>query len=284
MSEQKIAVVTDSSAYLPEKLAAELGIHVIPLWLIWDNLRFRDGIDIDPQSFYQRLRGSKTLPTSSQPSATEFEQFFRECGKECDAIVSVLASSKISGTVDSAQTAKTMLSDLPIRIVDSYSSSMGLGLVVLAAARAAAAGKSLDEVVLAAEDMIEKANLFFVVDTLEFLHRGGRIGGARRYLATALQIKPILHFADGLIEPLSQARTRKKSVAQLLDLVEERLQGQPMAEAAIVHIDCPSDGEMLAKLVESRFNPAEIHFGEVSPVVGTHVGPGGLGVAFYPKG
>jgi DegV family protein with EDD domain len=284
MSEQKIAIVTDSSAHLPDELKAGLGIHVIPLWLIWDNERFRDGIDIDPQSFYQRLKKSKTLPTSSQPSANEFEQFFQECRKECDAIVSVLASSRISGTVDSAQAGKAELTDLPIRIVDSYSSSMGLGLVVLAAARAAAAGKSIDEVVLAAEQMREKANLLFVVDTLEFLHRGGRIGGAKRYLGTALRIKPILHFDDGLIQPLSQARTRRKSIEQLLDLVEERLGGEAMAEAAVVHIDCPDESQTLVSMVESRFNPAEIHFGEVSPVVGTHVGPGGLGVAFYPKG
>jgi len=283
MSTQKITVVTDSSAYIPADLIKGLDIHVIPLWLIWDEDRLLDGIDIHPQAFYERLRTSKSLPTSSQPSAKEFELFFQKCGKDCDAVVAVLVSTKISGTIDCAQAALNEISDLQIQIVDSHSSSMGLGLVVLAAARAAAAGKSIEEVVLAAERMRDEVHLLFVVDTLEYLHRGGRIGGAKRLFGTVLQIKPILHFEDGLIQPHSQARTRKRAIEQMLITAEERLSGRAMAEACVVNIDCRSDGQALVEMVKERFQPGSIYLSDCSPVVGTHVGPGGLGLAYYPE-
>jgi len=131
--------------------------------------------------------------------------------------------------------------------------------------------------------MRENTNLLFVVDTLEYLHKGGRIGGAKRLLGTALNIKPILHFDQGLIEPLSQTRTKKKAVGEMLDIARERLGGKKMAEAAIVHVDCFEEGESLVDLVRDQFNPANIFISDVSPVVGTHVGPGGLGLAFYPN-
>jgi len=160
---------------------------------------------------------------------------------------------------------------------------MGLGLVVLAAARAAVAGKDLEEVVAAAEEMRDKVQLLFVVDTLEFLHRGGRITGAKRLFGTALRIKPILEFKDGLIQSLSQARTKSKAFELLLQITKERLGDKRMAEAAIVDIDNPEDGDVVAKLTMERFGPAMLHRAEVSPVVGTHVGPGAIGIAFYPE-
>jgi DegV family protein with EDD domain len=279
----KILVLTDSSASLPDEIKKGLDLQVIPLWLIWENDCYRDGVDITPEEFYKRLRESPSLPSSTQPAVQEFESLFQECQGEADGVVCVLASSKISGTVDSASAAKDLVPDLPIRVVDSYFSAMGEGFVAVAAARAAAEGKGLDEVVGAAEKMRDVVKLLFVVDTLEYLHKGGRIGGAKRLLGTALNIKPILHFKDGLIESLSQARTKKKGLAALLELVEERLEGKRMAEAAIVHVDCLEEGKLLLKQVEIRFNPAQIYLSDVSPVVGTHVGPGGLGVAFYPE-
>jgi len=282
MSAQKITVVTDSSASLPAEIRTGLGICVIPLWLIWDNDCYRDGVDIQPGEFYQRLRNSTTLPSSTHPSVEEFKVFFQECAKDSDAIVNVLASSRISGTVDSALAAKEFIPECSIHVIDSYFSAMGQGLIAMAAARAAAAGRPVDQVVAAAEKMREKVNLLFVVDTLEYLHKGGRIGGAKRLLGTALNIKPILHFENGLIEPLSQTRTKKKAVDEMLNIANERLGGKKMAEAAIVHVDCPEEGNSLADLVKDRFNPAETFISDVSPVVGTHVGPGGLGLAFYP--
>ena len=206
MSIHRIVVVTDSSAYIPEEALSGLGIPVIPLWLIWGDERFRDGVDIDPPTFYRRLRGSKIFPTTSQPSTGEFVGFFQQVAEDADAIVGVFLTSKLSGTVANAQAVQAQLPELTIRVVDSLSTSMGLGFMVLAAARAAAAGMSLDEVVAAAEEMRDRAHLLFAVDTLVYLHRGGRIGGAKWLLGTALNIKPLLHFENGTIEPLGDIR------------------------------------------------------------------------------
>jgi DegV family protein with EDD domain len=282
MNSEKVLVITDSSASLPESLRKELDIHVIPLWLIWDNESFRDGVDIDPHSFYQRLRTSNTLPSSTQPTVEEFKVYYSSLGEICCGVVCVLASSKISGTVDSALAAREQIPDVPVLVVDSMFSAMGQGLIAAQAARAAMAGKSVEEVAKIAEQTREETNLLFVVDTLEFLHKGGRIGGAKRLFGTALNIKPILHFDEGLIQPLSQTRTKNKGVRELLNIAEERLGSRNMAEAAIVHVDCLDEGKALLKQVQERFNPPLIHLSDVSPVVGTHVGPGGLGLAFYP--
>jgi len=283
MSEQRIAIVTDSSAYIPESALKGLDVSVIPLWLLWEGESFRDGVDIDPSTFYKRLRTAKTLPTSSQPTVQEFENFFAEVLTQVDVIVSVLVSSKISGTIDNAQIAIANMTGSDIRLVDTMSSSMGLGLSVLAAARAAAAGESIDEVVAAAETMSQKVNFLFVVDTLEYLHKGGRIGGAKRLLGTALKVKPILHFIDGQIDSLTQARTKRKALGLMLEIAEDRLDGKELHEAAIVDIDSQDEGDAVAGMIEQRFSPSTIHRSTVSPVVGTHVGPGAIGFAFYAK-
>ncbi len=281
MSGHKITVVTDSAAYIPAEALGGLSIPVIPLWLIWDNERFRDGVDIDPPTFYRRLRESRTFPTSSQPSAGEFVDFFRQVSAEADAIVGVIASSRMSGTFANAQAAQAQLPELTIRVVDSRSMSMGMGFVVLAAARAAAAGQSLDEVVAAAEEMRGRVHFFFAVDTLEYLHRGGRIGGAKWLLGTMLKIKPLLHFEGGRIEPLAQVRTKRKAIARMLEVAEERLGGRRMAEVAVPDIDAPEEGDAVAKQVKERFGVSTVYRGTVSPVVGTHAGPGTVGLAFY---
>jgi DegV family protein with EDD domain len=279
----RIIVVTDSSAYIPETALAGLDVAVIPLWLFWDCDRLQDGIDIDPPTFYNRLKQSKSLPTSSQPSPAEFVKFFEQVAPEGEAIVAVLASSKISGTVASARAAQELLPTRNIRVVDSLSSSMGQGLEVLAAARVVAAGGSIDEAALAAEIMREKVHFLFVVDTLEYLQRGGRIGRAKRLLGTALNIKPILQFRDGEIESISQERTKRKALARMMEIAEERLGDKQMAEAAIVDVATEEEGDEIADMVVRRFGTPVVHRSPVSPVVGTHVGPGAIGLAFYSE-
>jgi DegV family protein with EDD domain len=283
MSDSKIAVITDSTAYIPQTALGDFDIPVIPLWLIWGDERFRDGVDIDPPTFYQRLRGSKTFPTTSQPSAGEFLDLFRQVGATAGAIVAVLISSKLSGTVASALAAQQQIPELDIRVVDSLSTSMGLGFAALAAARAAAAGKSLDEVVAAAEDVRDRMNVLFAVDTLEYLHRGGRIGGAKHLIGTALNIKPLLHLQDGHIEPLAQVRTKRKAVARMLDVVEERLGGKRMAECSVLDVDTPEEGDALAEQVKARFGISPVYRTMVSPAIGTHAGPGAVGICFYAE-
>ena len=281
MNSRKIVVVTDSSAYIPEQALGGLSIPVIPMWLIWGDDRFRDGVDIDPPTFYRRLQESTVFPTTSQPSAGEFEEFFRQAGVDADAIVAVLITSKLSGTVASAHAARAQLPELDIRIVDSLSVSMGLGFVTLAAARAAAAGKALDEVVTTAEAVRDRLNLLFVVDTLEYLHRGGRIGGAKWLVGTMLSIKPLLHFVDGTIEPLAQVRTKRKATARLLEVVEERLGGRQMAEVSVFDANSPEEGDAVAEQIKERFGVSTVYRTVLSPAIGVHGGPGTIGVVFY---
>ena len=283
MSNHKIVVVTDSSAYIPEEALGDLSIPVIPLWVMWGDENFRDGVDIDPPAFYRRLQESELFPTTSQPSAGEFEDFFRQAGAGADAIVGVFITSKLSGTVPNAQAALAQLPELTIRVVDSLSVSMGLGFIALAAARAAAAGKSLDAVVAAAEEMRDRTHLLFTVDTLEYLHRGGRIGGAKWLMGTALKIKPLLHFEDGTIEPLAQVRTKRKAIAQMLDVAEERLGGKRMAEAAVIDADSSEEGDAIAEQVRERFGISPVYRTPLSPAIGTHGGPGTVGIAFYAE-
>jgi DegV family protein with EDD domain len=283
MGNHKVTVVTDSTAYIPKEALGDLDIPVMPLWLLWGDERLRDGVDIDPPTFYRRLREARTLPTTSQPSAGEFEQFFRQASAGSDGIVAVLVSSKLSGTVASARMAQAQLPELDIRVVDSLSVSMSLGFIVLAAARAAAAGRPLDEVVAAAEEVRDRVHILFVVDTLEYLHRLGRIGGAKRLLGTALRIKPLLHLEDGRVEPLTQVRTKRKAIAHMLKEVENQLAGKRIAEAAVLNIDCPEEGEQVAEQVKARFGLSTVYGTTVSPVVGIHAGPGTVGIAFYAE-
>ncbi len=280
MSKQKVIIVTDSTAYIPQEALGDLNIPVIPLWLLWGDDRFRDGVDIDPSTFYRRLKDSKEFPTTSQPSAGEFEEFFRQAGAGADALVGIFISSKLSGTIPNAQASMSQL-DMPIEIIDSFTTAMSMGFVVLAAARAAAAGKSLDEIVAIAKDMRDRVHVIFSVGTLEYLHRGGRIGGAKRLFGTALNIKPLLHIENGGIEPLGQMRTKRKAIARMLDLAEEQLGGKQMAEACSLYVGDPAEGDALAGQIKDRFGLSTVYCTTVSPVIGCHVGPGTVGIAFY---
>ena len=283
MSAHKIVVVTDSAAFISEKARGGLHIPVIPHWIIWDNERLRDGVDVDPLTLYRRLQESKTLPTTSEPLVEDYVDFFRQVAAEeqVDTIVVVPVSSGLGRSLYSAREAQAQFPELTIRIVDSVSVSMAQGFSVLAAARAAAAGRSLDQVVAAVEIMRTRAHLLFVVETLEYLHRGGRIGGARRLLGTALQIKPLLRIRGGRIEPLAQVRTKDKAIATMLDIAEEWLDGKRMVEAAVVDVASPDEADAVAEQVRERFDIAVVYRSPISPAIGTHVGPGTIGFAFH---
>jgi DegV family protein with EDD domain len=280
MTEHKIAIVTDSTSYLPESACEGLDIVTIPVWLIWDEERYRDNVDIDSPTFYERLKTSRTLPSTSQPSPAEFVSLFEKLSEKFSSVVAVLVSGEISGTVASAIMAKEQLPHLDIHIIDTLQSAMGSGMAALAAARAALEGKSVMDVVAIAKERCEKTFMLFVVDTLEYLHRGGRIGGAKRLLGSALKIKPLLQFKEGTIQPLASIRTKAKAISLLLDLMEERVTGTRIVEAAVMDIDVQEEGDSLAEQLAKRFNIPVMYRTGVSPVVGTHIGPGALGVAF----
>jgi DegV family protein with EDD domain len=275
-----IAIVTDSTAYIPQELVDQYRIRVAPQILIWGEDSYLDGVDMFPDEFYMKLQNSKQLPTTSQATVASFHKIFEPLVAEGKQILAVVISEKLSGTLQSARQAKAMFPDATIALVDSRSASMELGFQVLAAARAADAGKSFQEVVDLAERAKQHTGVYFVVDTLEFLHKGGLIGGAARLLGTAINLKPILQVADGQVESFTNVRTKTKAYSRLLDILDERLQGKANLRLATLHAAAESDARSLLEDAAKRLNPIETIISQVSPVVGTHVGPGTVGLAF----
>lgn len=281
MGKKPVAIATDSVANIPAALIEEYDIRVIPQCLNWVGKTYLDGIDITAEQFYQQLGSAKELPTTSQPSAGEFREFFLEIAEDCESIVCVVVSDHLSGTLDSANAAVQMIPDFPIEVVDSRSASMGQGFIVLAAAKAAGEGKSYEEVAGLARSLVPTMHAVFVVDTLEFLHRGGRIGGAQRLLGSVLSIKPLLHLVDGKIEPLASVRTKRKALGRALELIEEDTTGKGPLHAAVLHASTPDEAEKFYGAVEERLQPVELMLTELTPVIGTHTGPGLVGLAYY---
>ena len=276
----KPAFVTDSTSYLPEELRRRHEIQVIPQVLIWGGETLLDGVDIMPTAFYERLKTAEVMPTTSQASIGAFKDLFEPHVRAGRPILAILVSQKLSGTIQSAQSAKELFPGARIEIVNSESTAMAMGFQVLAAARAAEAGKSFDEVLAVAKDAKNHTGVVFVVDTLEFLHRGGRIGGAARLLGTALNLKPILELQDGVIEPVERVRTRSKAQARLLGILEERINGRPNLRLAVLHAAAEPEARQLLDVAAKQLNPMETVFSEVSPVVGAQVGPGTLGMCY----
>lgn len=283
MTRRNVAVVTDSTAYIPDEALAGLDIPAIPLWLLWGDERYRDGVDIAPNDFYELLQERESVPTTSQPSVGEFVDFYRRVAEEqeTDTIVGAFISSKISGTVDSALAAAAEVPDLDVTVIDSFSTAMGLGFMALAAARKAAAGGSAAEVIAAANAVRHRLTVLFTVDTLEYLHKGGRIGTAKRFLGTMLNIKPLLHLNEGCVEPLCQIRTKQRAVTEMLDRAQESLEGKSMAELAVIDVGCREESQGVADRARERFDLSQVYLAPVSPVIGTHAGPGTIGMAFY---
>ena len=277
----KVAIVTDSTSSLTQAMGQEYGVHVMPMYVMFGTQTYRDGVDLDAESFYRLLRGNKQLPTTSTPTVADFLQMYTELSHQAEAIVSIHVSPKMSATLDSALVASKELPDVPIHVIDSRSTSMDLGLIAIAAARAAAAGQDATEVVRLVEGLIPKTSIFFTVETLEYLRKGGRIGGATALLGSALSIKPVLYVRDGQVEPLEKPRTRKRAIGRVLDLMAERVGSSEAVHAAVLQCDVPNEAQALAEQVAARFHCVELLTTEAGPIIGTHCGPGTLGVAFY---
>ncbi len=277
---RKVAVVTDSTTYVPQDLMAKYGIRVAPQVLIWDGVTYLDGVDMQPGEFFRRLAQAKHLPTSAQVPVRKFYEIFRELHESGHDILAVVLSSKLSGTVGAARQAREMLPEARIEVVDSYTVAMATGFVVLAAARAAAEGATLEECRALAERAKEHGGLLLTVQTLEFLHRGGRIGGAARLVGTLLKIKPILEVRGGRVEPLEKTRTRRKALQRVVDIVAERTAGHEIVRIAALHANAEEDARWMMEHLRERIQPTETLLSIVSPVIGTHVGPGTVGIAY----
>ena len=278
----KVALVTDSSAYIPEDLRKKHNITVVPLILLWGHEAFEDGVDIQPDEFYARLANSKVMPTTSQSTIPSMETAFESLVEKGYDVLGIFISSKLSGTVQSAMQGREMMMKgaEKVAIVDSLSTSMAMGFQVLTVARAAEAGESLAECVKLAEKAREHTGIYFAVDTLEFLHRGGRIGGAQALLGSALNIKPVLCLQDGRVESVDKVRTRSKVLERVIELVGEQTTGKTPVRLATLHANAEEEARALLATAAARLNPVETVLSGLSPAIGTHTGPGTLGLAY----
>jgi DegV family protein with EDD domain len=278
----KIAVVIDSTAYIPNDLLARHNITMVPQVLIIEGQTLRDGVDIQPTEFYSRLKTLKTMPTTSQVSIPTMQETFNELIRTDHEVLGIFISSKLSGTMQSAIQAREMLGAgaEKVHLVDSQSTAMGLGFMALAAARAAESGASIGEAKSLAEKAIDHTGIFFAVDTLEFLHRGGRIGGAQRLLGTALNLKPVLAVQDGRVEAVERIRTKGKAIDRVLELVAEKVKGKSPVRVATLHANAEEEAKALLERAAKDLNAVEALLTNVSPVVGTHAGPGTVGLAY----
>lgn len=277
----KVAIITDSTAYLPQELIQQYDIHIIPLTVIFGEESFRDGVDISPAEFYSRLQTTEVMPTTSQVTVGAFKKIYEQLHQEDCEILVITLSGRLSGTVESAEKARELVPGAKIEIVDSLSTTVEQGFVVLAASRGAANGASLAECKQIAVQACERTGVIFAVDTLEFLHRGGRIGDAKRLMGTILNIKPILTIRDGRVDALEQARTRKKSFNRLIEIVAERVTGKSNVRLAVAHANAAAEAQSLLETACSNLNPVETMITELSPVIGTHVGPGTVALAYF---
>ena len=275
----RIAIVTDSTADLPRELVAQYGITVVPLKVIFNGKEvFYDGVDLLPEQFYSRMAEKGQMATTSQPSPAEFAAVYQQLLPEAD-IISVHISSHLSGTVQSAKLASQMFPEHRIFVIDSKSGSMGIGLIVLEAARAIAAGNSLEEVLNIIHSAISKCEVIFFVDSLKYLKQGGRIGKASALLGTMLSIKPILRLNDGIIEPYEKVRGRSKALERLAQVFLEKTAGKRV-NYCLLHGDDQQGLETLLQRISPALPFDPPIFSRVGPVVGTHVGPGVVGITF----
>jgi DegV family protein with EDD domain len=273
-----IRIVTDSSCDLPDDVVAERDVRIVPLSIRFGDEEFIDREELSTSDFWARCAEQDTLPETAAPAPGQFETLYRELAADgADGVVVVTLSGALSATMQSAElAARSVSDDVAVRVVDSRSVSLGLGTIVLACARLAADGGSLDDVEALARDRAERTRVFGALDTLENLKKGGRIGNAQALLANVLAIKPIIEVVDGVVEQGGKQRTRSKALKFLVEKVAQ-YEGR-ISDLAVLHADC-SDVDQFVEMLRPHYD-GEIVIGEIGPVVGTHAGRGTMGVAF----
>jgi DegV family protein with EDD domain len=278
-----VAVITDSTAYLPSDLLEGYGIHVVPLYVVLPGRSGREGLDIGPDDVARALAVRGQRVSTSRPTPGDFVAAYRQALAEgADQLVSVHLSSELSGTWDAARLAASQVGEHIVTVVDSRSAAMGSGFAVLAAARTAATGADARAVAAAARETAAATRTLFVVDTLEHLRRGGRIGSAAAVLGSALAVKPVLHVQDGQVVPLEKVRTTTRALHRLVQRVVEAAGEEPVS-IAVHHLAAPERAERLAAEIRERV-PAvrELHVSELGAAIGAHVGPGAVGAVVAP--
>ncbi len=277
-----IRLVTDSMAQLPAEIVRQYNIAIVPVCVIFNGKPYREGIDITNEEFYRRLAAADILPTTTQPSPGDFQQVYQRLADEGADIISIHPPQTLSGTINSARQAAALVEGVRITPVEVPWIAPAQGFIVVEAARAIEAGADYDEVLKLIDDLIPRQHLVFALDTLEYLHKGGRIGGAQALLGSLLRVKPILFLKDGRVEPLDRVRTWKRVPDRLLELMSDMLgPGNGPVHVGVIHARNEAAAAKLAEEIYRRFPVAELHTTELGPVIGTHTGPGALGVAFY---
>ncbi|MDF2924559.1 MAG: fatty acid-binding protein [Paenibacillaceae bacterium] len=283
MSKSKIRIVTDSTSDIPCEVREALGIEMVPLKVHFGEEAYLDGMTISPEDFYRKLKQAERLPTTSQPSPMDFMDVYAKLAAEPGVqLISIHLSSNLSGTYQSASMAKTMLEqELDVTLVDSRSATYGIGLLVVAAAQAAREGRSKDEILAMIGELRAQTSLYFLVDTLEYLHKGGRIGKAGAVLGSLLNIKPILSVSDdGEVIPVDKVRGTKKAMSRIIELLKARYSGP--VRVAVAHADTLKHAEELSALIHEHFEVVEMQYTTIGPVIGAHVGGGTVGVFMVP--
>lgn len=280
-----IKIVTDSTSYIADEYIKKYDIKLVSLNVIINGVSSRE-VDIENEVFYEEIKNSKEIPKSSQPIPEEMLNTFREIVEDGDSIVGIFLSSKMSGTYSNANMIKDMiLEDYPdaeIHILDSKTNCMQMGFAVIEAARTASEGKSINEVINAANHVINNSRFLFTPETLEYLKKGGRIGGAAALFGNVLQIKPILTVVNGETSVFKKVRTRKKAIEEIVKTVLEEIESKGLGDIVVHHINCQEDGLKLAKALENKLGK-KVDIQSIGPVIGVHVGPGSIGIAYYTK-
>lgn len=283
-----VRIVTDSACDLPAEVAEEMGIEIVPLSIRFGDEELIDREELSVAEFWNRCVNMSTLPETAAPAPGQFETVFRRLAADgATGIVVVSLSGALSATIQSAElAAKSLTSDGPgdvvdvdIRVIDSRTVTMGIGTIAIACAKAAAGGASIDEVAALATDLAGRTRVFAALDTLENLKKGGRIGGAKAFLATALSIKPIIDVTGGVVSEAGKQRTRTKALAHLVERFKS-YEGR-VENLAVLHADC-SDVDVFVDMLRPHYD-GDILVGEIGPVIGTHGGRGTIGLAFHEK-
>ena len=275
-------IVTDTTAYLPESYVREHDIRVVPLNVHFGVEAFKETVEITNEEFYARLKTAPALPTTSQPSPGDFLDVFRPLVDAGHEVLVLPLSSRLSGTYSSATAARDMLPDAAIHVVDTLNTGLALELLIRAAVEAIRAGATLAEVTGLVEAMKGEVFTLFVVDTLEYLAKGGRIGSAKAFLGTMLSVKPILTLKDGSIQAYEQVRTKRKAVARMVDLIVAHAGSKgPQARVTMTHSLALEEAEAARRELVARLGCAEPSLSELGPVIGAHTGPGVVSAAIY---
>jgi DegV family protein with EDD domain len=272
-----VKIVTDSTSDLTPEIAGELGITVVPLYVHFGTEAYRDGVDLKTEEFYKKLVANKSLPTTAVPGLAVFAQKYDELARDTDEILVVALSSKLSVTYETELKAiELMTRKCRVEVIDSQAGCVALGLIAIAAAKAANAGAKLDDVLNLTRQNIHRTSIYFAFDTLEYLKRGGRISTAQAFFGSVLKVNPVLTLEDGEASPVARPRSRSKAVERLYKFA---MSFSKIDEMAIEDATTPGEADILAERLGSRFPRERIYRTKVSPVVGTHVGPHVLAVA-----